>query len=134
MARTYEHPLVATSPAPRPWVCRDGLRIPRAADGLRPEWELRFLELLLGAWSLRPGDVRVVRVPTALHAVEHANGVRSAARHALYKRMLASGEPVPPIAVERRGARWFIWDGNHRTFAARDVGVPFLVGLERRPR
>ncbi len=135
MARTYLHPLAAPAPGarcPRPWVGRDGLRIPRAADVRRLPWELGFLQLLLEVYGLSVREVTVVQVPTALAEVEHANGVRSASRYALYRRMLASGEPVPPVLVERRGPRWFIWDGNHRTHAARDVGVPLLVGIARR--
>lgn len=136
MANEYDISLADKTRAistPRPWLSRDGLRIPRAADVGRLEWELRFLELLLDAYGLSAAGVQVVRVPTALRQVEHANGVRSQARYGLYTRMLAAGEPVPPILVERRGGRWFIWDGNHRTHAAREVGVPFLVGLTRRP-
>lgn len=137
MARTHLHPLATSGAvpggtAPRPWAGKDGLRIPRAADARRLDWELRFLQLLLEVYGLSAHQAQVVRVPAALEAVEHANGVKSPSRYALYRRMLAAGEPVPPILVEHRGDRWFIWDGNHRTHAARDAGVPFLVGIARR--
>lgn len=131
MAQTFQVSL-STGRSVRPWVGRDGLRIPRARDARREAWELGFLELLLGAYGVESTQVRVVQVPTALQRVEHANGVRSPARFGLYLRMLSAGEPVPPIFVERTGARWFIRDGNHRTHAAREAGVPFLVGLTPR--
>ena len=138
MARTFQFPITGSdvrspSRAPRPWMGKDGLKIPRAADPLRLTWELRFLELLLETYRVSLQEVRVVRVRTSLSRVEHANGVRSQARFVLYRNMLAAGEPVPPLFVERRGERWFIRDGNHRTHAAREAGIPWLVGIARRP-
>ena len=68
-------------------------------------------------------------MPTDASRVVHRNPVRNLDRFAMYAAILQAGEPVPPILVDPLGDNFYISDGNHRTFAARQVGVEWLAGL-----
>jgi hypothetical protein len=115
-----------------PWT--DGrIRIPRAGAPEREAYERRFVSEVLAWFAPHATAVRALAVPTDEARVIHANGIRNHARYELYVAMLEAGEPVPPIFVERRGGLFHIRDGNHRTYAARRVGVRELVALTVEP-
>jgi hypothetical protein len=120
--------IIAGGQPAEPWT-DSRIRIPRATDRARRDYDLRFIAETVTCFAPHAEDFEVVVVPTNETQVVHANGIRNHDRYDLYRAMLSAGEPVPPIYVERLGARFYIRDGNHRTFAARAVGVPCLIGL-----
>lgn len=109
------------------------IAIPRAGDPARVDWDRRFVEAVLAYFGTASSRYEAVVVPTSEAVVVHANGVRNYDRYDLYRAILGAGEPAPPIYVEPLGASFYIKDGNHRTYAARAVGVTHLVGICARP-
>ena len=131
MRRTFTRSIapLEAGEAPPPWT--DGhIAIPRACDPRRVVWDGRFLRATLDYFGRGLPGFEVVLVSTDETRVVHANGIRNHDRFELYRSMLAAGEPVPPIYVEPSAQGLLIRDGNHRTYAARAEGIPFLVGVK----
>ena len=71
-----------------------------------------------------------MRIEVSVADLVMTNPVANRARHGMYSRILAAGEAVPPLVVEElAGGKLRVVDGNHRTQAARDVGVSRLVAF-----
>jgi len=127
---THLHPVPIrpVAPVPAPW--KEGnLHLPAAGDVARVAWDIQFIRDTIKHFNPGARLARIVVVSTEASRVVHGNGIRNYDRYEMYRSMLGAGEPVPPILVEPNGDQWRIPDGNHRTHAARSLGVPALLGL-----
>jgi hypothetical protein len=122
------------------WKSSDGLTIPRAGTPERTAWDQRYLQALADRYT--GGDtskLRQVKVPMDQakpgHYVGDKPGLYPRYRVPMYRKMLAAGDQLPPVFVERQGPSkniFSIIDGNARHKAATLHGkTKELIGYER---
>lgn len=119
------------------WRSSEGLRIPKGGTAERQAWDDQYKQKIADRYA--GGDIKKlkpVKVPVKESAYGHfvpdkaTNMARN--RVPLYSRMLAAGDAVPPVFVQRLGNNVFrILDGNARLKAALQSGkVKELPGYE----
>jgi hypothetical protein len=118
------------------WISKgDGLKIPHHTDPARKDWDKAYKNLLVNAFGngdptrLRPVTIPVLESNLG-HYVREQEGYGGRNRVPLYTRMLAGGDRVPPIVVQKNGLGWRVVDGNARMTAALKNGVTHLKGYE----
>lgn len=101
---------------------KDGIRIPVHGSRERKDWNKRMVEKIKETWGYL-GEMRGRTLDIGqLDTMGSGNPVRNHDRYKLYRRMLASGDKLPPIVVRRNGLKYDILDGSHRVKAAQDHG------------
>lgn len=112
------------------WESADGLRIPKSSSPDRKRWNQAFMEKLKSVFDVAP---TTVKVPVA--ALIQRNPPVNRDRLDFYTNMLAAGDELPPIVVERHGPdQWYVVDGNHRMNAAKLKGHKELDAVIQEPR
>jgi 8-oxo-dGTP pyrophosphatase MutT (NUDIX family) len=123
--------LSKSSAAPKHyWKAKDGLRIPVRDSPDRIDWDRRYKDVLKSSfdgYELQPVQIEVTKL-------SGLNGICNKPRLALYTKMAKSGDPLPPIVIQRSGNGYNVIDGNHRLQAANDTGLTLLDAFEiKRP-
>lgn len=107
----------------------NALRIPKYGTKSRKKWDADYLQAI--AHLFAGGDVsrlRPVQVPT--DTVTGVNMPANKSRLALYKRMLAAKDRLPPVVVKKMGSGYHLLDGNHRQAAAQHAKLSLLNAVE----
>ena len=120
------------------WKSSDGLIIPKGGTPERQEWDTRYRAKLVDRFA--NGDkskLTPVKIPVNEHSFGHyvpgEAGAKNLDRYRvpMYQKMLAGGDKLPPLLVQRAGQGWKVIDGNARLKAALQHGkTPELDALE----
>ena len=110
------------------WKCSDGLRIPKADNPLRVQWDADYVERLKDYFGGEGREFQPIQVPVA--KVAGGNAAHNAGRLKFYTRLFEAKEPVPPVLVSDIGTGYYnVLDGNHRMEAASRAGATHVPGL-----
>lgn len=111
------------------WKSRDGLKIPKHGTEERAAWNDGFHGVVARVFA--GGDasrLKPVKIPITPNM--GSNMPVNKDRLRLYSRMVADGDPLPPVVVRRNGQSYDLVDGNHRLAAAQAHGRTHLEALE----
>lgn len=105
-----------------------------AEKAAREAYDARFRAALSSAFET--GNRRLVgpiRIPVDPAVVSNKNPVHNQARYEMYRQMIQEGAPLPPVVVQLSkrydgSTGYLVLDGNHRWFAAKAEGLPFIEG------
>lgn len=113
------------------FMSKDGIRIPVNGTPERREWNRKYMQGIAGAFAGgNLGRLRSIKVPVDEPTLSGSNMAVNKDRLRLYKRMLAAGDRLPPVVVQKSNQGWRLLDGNHRLEAARALGHKQLHAVE----
>lgn len=113
------------------FMSRDGIRIPVNGTPARREWNRKYMQGVADAFSQgNLGGLRSIQVPVDEPSLQGSNMAVNKDRLRLYRRMLAAGDRLPPVVVQKSNQGWRLLDGNHRLEAARALGHKRLHAVE----
>lgn len=101
----------------------DGLTIPAVGAPTRKQYERNFQQALANHFA--DGNVNALK-PATVHidTIDTLNPVYNQHRYDLYRRIYRAGDQPPRILLRPTGnGRYIAVDGNHRTIAARALGI-----------
>jgi hypothetical protein len=117
------------------WQTMYDIKIPYFGTPERKQWDQAYKKALVDTFA--NGDHKrlvPVKVPLSQISGSHFVGSfhigRNADRRPMYKRMAASGDPLPPGVFRRNGSSWTVIDGNNRAEALRAAGHTHFHGYE----
>jgi minimal CRISPR polymerase domain/ParB-like nuclease domain len=107
------------------------VEIPGREHPNRGSYDQGYLNAIASHYT--KGDVKALkplRVPVASLSGGNSAGAVNKDRLALYRKILAAGDEVPPVVVQRAGEGYRLLDGTHRAAAAQAQGVEDLPAVE----
>lgn len=109
------------------WRAKDGLKIPTQNNPQRLIWDEKYRDLITQTFV--KNDENVLDCYVRIADVGGYNTANNKTRIELYKKMLASGEELPPVVLRYDEHGLSLLDGNHRQEAAKQIGTEYIKAV-----